>query len=117
MLLLTQLMDLRLPTVLALNMVDLAAKSGQSIDIKNLEKELDLPVVMLNARNGTGIERLKSILSEPLRASSKTIYKSDEESKALVSQIKNKYSLNSDYEAYQFLQQSENLMFLSKSER
>ena len=117
LLLLTQIMDLRLPTVLALNMVDLAAKSGQSIDVKNLEKELDLPVVMLNARNGTGIEELKNILSEPLRASSKIIYKSDEESKHLVSQIKVKYNLNSDYEAYQFLQQSENLMFLSKAER
>lgn len=35
LLLLTQLIDLRLPTVLALNMVDLAAKSGQSIDLKN----------------------------------------------------------------------------------
>src|SRR5260221_1900223 len=63
LLLLTQLIDLRLPTVLALNMVDLAAKSGQSIDLKKLEKKLDLPVVMINARKGTGIERLKNILS------------------------------------------------------
>src|SRR6478609_1825263 len=117
MLLLTQLIGLRLPTVLALNMVDLAAKYGQSIDIKNLEKQLDLPVVMLNARNGTGIEKLKNVLSGPLRASSKIIYKSDEESKTLVSEIKSKYSLNSDYEAYQFLQQAENLMFLPKAER
>src|SRR5260221_8563373 len=77
LLLLTQLIDLRLPTVLALNMVDLAAKSGQSIDIKNLEKELDLPVVMLIDRNGTGIENLITILSEPLRTIYKTINCSD----------------------------------------
>src|SRR5579872_5075241 len=117
LLLLTQMIDLRLPTVLALNMVDLAAKSGQSIDVKNLEKQLDLPVVMLNARNGTGIEKLKNILSAPLSPSSKVIYKSDDESKSLVESIKSKYNLNSDYEAYQFLQQAENLLFLPKSER
>jgi len=117
LLLLTQLMDLQLPTVLALNMVDLAAKSGQSIDINNLEKQLDVPVVMLNARNGTGIEKLKSILSVPIRASSKTIYKSDDESKPLIDKIRNKYGLTSDYEAYQFLQQAENLLFLPKADR
>jgi ferrous iron transport protein B len=117
LLLLTQLIDLRLPTVLALNMMDLAAKSGQSIDIKKLEEELDLPVVMINARNGTGIEKLRSLLTGPIKPSSKTIYRSDDESKALIEAIKIKYSLTSDYEAYQFLQQAENLMFLSKEDR
>jgi ferrous iron transport protein B len=117
LLLLTQLIDLRLPTVLALNMVDLAAKSGQSIDIKKLEKELDLPVIMVNARNGTGIEMLRSVLAGPIRPSSKTIYRCDEESRPLIEEIKTKYSLTSDYEAYQFLQQAENLMFLSKEDR
>src|SRR6266705_566918 len=102
LLLLTQLIDLRLPTVLALNMVDLAAKSGQSIDIKSLEKQLDLPVVMLNARNGTGIEQLKSILTGSFKPSSKTIYQLDEESKPLIEKIRTKFSLTSDYEAYQF---------------
>ncbi|HLZ15644.1 MAG TPA: FeoB small GTPase domain-containing protein, partial [Cyclobacteriaceae bacterium] len=83
LLLLTQLIDLRLPTVLALNMVDLAAKSGQSVDIKGLEKQLDIPVVMLNARNGTGIQNLKNVLAGPLKVSGKTIYKFDEESKSV----------------------------------
>jgi ferrous iron transport protein B len=36
MLLLTQLIDMGLPVVLALNMIDLAAKSGLSINIKKL---------------------------------------------------------------------------------
>lgn len=117
LLLLTQLIDLRLPTVLALNMVDLAAKSGQSIDLKKLEKKLDMPVVMINARNGTGIERLKSVLAGSLKASSRVIYQSDEESKGLIQKIRSKFNLASDYEAYQFLQQSDNLVFLPKQER
>ncbi|HCW07380.1 MAG TPA: ferrous iron transport protein B, partial [Cytophagales bacterium] len=117
LLLLTQLIDLRLPTVLALNMVDLAAASGQSIDIKNLEKKLDMPVVMINARNGTGIDDLKSILANPLKPSSKVLYKVDEETKPLIEKIKQRYKLQSDYEAYQFVQQSDNLIFLSPDEK
>lgn len=117
LLLLTQLMDLRLPTVLALNMVDLAARSGLSIDLKKLEKKLDMPVVMINARNGTGIEKLKNILANPLKPSSKTIYHPDEESKSLIEKIRIKFNLTSSYEAYQYLQQSDNLIFLSKADR
>jgi ferrous iron transport protein B len=117
LLLLTQLIDLRLPTVLALNMVDLAAKSGQSVDLKKLEQKLDMPVVMINARNGTGIDRLKTILTGKLKPSNKIVYQSDEESKPLIEKIKSRFSLASDYEAYQFLQQSDNLVFLPKHDR
>src|SRR5258705_10160222 len=97
LLLLTQLIDLRLPTILALNMVDLAAKSGQSIDIKSLEKQLDLPVVMLNARNGTGIEKLKTILAGSIKVSSKKVYQTDEENKPVIEKIKAKFNITSDY--------------------
>lgn len=117
LLLLTQLIDLRLPTVLALNMVDLAAKSGQSIDLKKLESKLDLPVVMINARNGTGIEKLKSILAAPLRPSNRVIYRADDESKTLVKLLQEKFKLSSEYEAYQYLQQTENLVFLSRHDK
>ena len=65
LLLLTQLIELRLPTVLVLNMVDLSAKSGQSIDVNALSKILDLPVILVNARNGQGVLELKKILAKP----------------------------------------------------
>ncbi len=40
-------------------MMDLAAKSGLSLDVKKLSKQLDIPVVMINARQGYGLEALK----------------------------------------------------------
>lgn len=117
MLLLTQLIDLKLPTVLALNMMDLAAKSGQSIDILSLESNLKVPVVMINARTGQGIDELKIILKKPVDASSKTIFTIDDEIKPIVSKIRNHFNLDSDYEAYQYLQQTDNLVFLTPDER
>ncbi len=117
MLLLTQLMDLQLPTVLALNMMDLAAQSGQSIDVQALSASLDLPVVMINARTGQGIQELKKTLLETIKPSSKSVFQIGPEIKSLVLKIKERFNLATEYEAYQFLQQTDNLIFLSTEER
>ena len=117
MLLLTQLMDLKLPIVLALNMMDLAAKSGQSIDVQELSASLDLPVVMINARNGHGIQELKKVLTEEIEPSRKSVFQIGDEINPLVKKIKEKFNLSTDYEAYHFLQQTDNLIFLSREER
>src|SRR3954470_3888209 len=74
LLLLTQLIDLRLPVVLALNMMDLAAKSGLSLDVRKLSEQLDLPVVMINARQGHGIDHLKKVLATATAVSSRKIF-------------------------------------------
>ncbi len=117
LLLLTQLIDLRLPTILALNMVDLAAQSGQSIDVKNLASSLDLPVVMINARTGLGIEDLKTLLTAPLKPSSLNVFKIDDSIRGAVDKIRNHFKLTCDYEAYQFLQQADNLAFLKAEDK
>ncbi|GIL21956.1 MAG: ferrous iron transport protein B [Bacteroidota bacterium] len=117
MLLLTQLIDLQIPTVLALNMMDMAARSGQSIDIKALSAALDLPVVMINGRNGQGVEELKKVLSTNLSPSTKTIYKTGEELAPLIKNIQQKFQLSTPYQAYQFLQQPDNLSFLTPEDK
>jgi ferrous iron transport protein B len=117
LLLLTQLMDLKIPTIVALNMMDLAAKSGLSIDVKKLSASLDMPVVMINARNGHGMYELKNRLALPLKASSKSVFQMEAEIKTVIAKIKDHFHLATDYEAYHFLQQTENLIFLPQSER
>ncbi|MGE0770577.1 MAG: ferrous iron transport protein B [Cyclobacteriaceae bacterium] len=116
-LLLTQLIDLKLPVVLALNMVDLAAKSGQSIDIKALTDVLQVPVVLINARKGLGLQELREAVTRMPPASPKTIYKVDDEIGHAVRLIKERFELRSDYEAYQYLQQMDDLPFLSANDR
>ena len=74
LLLLTQLIDLGLPVLLALNMMDLAAKSGMSLDIKKLSDKLGVPVVMINAREGRGIEHLKKQLAKEIAPSGMSIF-------------------------------------------
>ena len=62
MLLLTQCIELGLPTVLALNMVDLAERMGKGLDLSKLKESLGIPVVPINARKGIGVSQLKEVL-------------------------------------------------------
>ncbi|KAB1160591.1 ferrous iron transport protein B [Tenacibaculum aiptasiae] len=59
LLLFTQIQDLEIPVILALNMADQLQRKGISIDIDSLEKELHTKVVLISARNNQGIDDLK----------------------------------------------------------
>ena len=54
----TQLLELGIPVVIALNMADLLEKNKISIDTKALEKELGCKVVKTSALKGTGIHEV-----------------------------------------------------------
>jgi ferrous iron transport protein B len=61
-----QVVELGLPVVVALNMVDLAEKAGLRLDPQILSQELGLPVVPMQADDGKGIVELKQTLRIPV---------------------------------------------------
>ncbi|HOA24156.1 MAG TPA: ferrous iron transport protein B [Aggregatilineales bacterium] len=56
----TQIIETKLPAVLALNMMDAAEARGLSIDTARLSAALGVPVVPMVARSGRGLEALKA---------------------------------------------------------
>ena len=58
-----QIIDLGLPVVVSLNMIDEAEKNGVEIDIRVLEKELGVHVIPAVAIEGKGIQEIKDALS------------------------------------------------------
>ncbi len=58
----SQIIDLKIPVVMALTMNDLAAKKDIKIDIAGLEAELGIPVVSVNPRKNKGLTDLKKVL-------------------------------------------------------
>ena len=60
----SQIIDLKRPIVVALTMMDLAAKNGIEIDVEGLERDLGVPVVSVNPRKNKGILQLKKILAQ-----------------------------------------------------
>ncbi|PZP50377.1 MAG: ferrous iron transport protein B [Pseudopedobacter saltans] len=59
----SQLIDLKYPVVIALTMMDIAAKKGIQIDIPGMERDLGVPVVSVNPRKDKGIDALKRLLA------------------------------------------------------
>jgi ferrous iron transport protein B len=60
----TQLIDLKVPVVIALTMMDLASRKGIKVDTIALERELGVPVVAVNPRKQKGITQLKKAIEQ-----------------------------------------------------
>ena len=54
----TQILELGLPVVIALNMMDLVEKNGDTIDVDKLSRELGCPIVPTSALKGRGMDEL-----------------------------------------------------------
>ncbi|MFD2248546.1 ferrous iron transport protein B [Pontibacter ruber] len=116
LLLFTQLADLQIPSVLALNMMDVAEAEGVKIDIDALQRELGVPVFPMNARKGVGIAALKIVMSQQLEATSTVFYTLPEELKPLIASIKARFDLKNDYLALHYAHQYKSLKFLTEEE-
>ena len=60
----TQIIDLKIPLVIALTMMDLAKKKGIKIDIAELERELGVPVIAVDPRKNKNISQLKKAIAQ-----------------------------------------------------
>ena len=63
----TQVLELGLPCVVALNMADVARAQGKSIDIAQLERELGAPVAECVAIRAQGLDALKALAARVAR--------------------------------------------------
>lgn len=118
LLLFTQVKDLGVPVVLALNMLDLADQAGVALDVELLRQKLNVQVVPINARTGEGLDDLKYVLANPVKKLCKPLY--DVEPIAgsqLVAAVKDQFNIQNTYQAYQLIQQGEFSTLLSAEEK
>ena len=64
LLLFTQIKDLRIPTILVINMADRMSRKGISIDIELLEEKLNTKIALVSTRKNLGIDHLKELISD-----------------------------------------------------
>jgi ferrous iron transport protein B len=103
----TQIIDLKVPVVVALTMTDLARRKGIKIDIAELERELGVPVVAVNPRKGKGIIELKKAINLTAQHGYKTPVRDFINNKLLaegaVDDMNNAFPHLSDYKAIHYL--------------
>ncbi len=60
----SQIMDLKIPVVIVLTMMDIARQKGITIDVPGLQRMMGVPVVGVNPRRGRGLGLLKKAISD-----------------------------------------------------
>ncbi len=62
----SQVIDLKIPVVLVINMADMMRDKGLQVDFEAVSRKLGVPVIPMNARKGEGLEELKKALTQKL---------------------------------------------------
>jgi ferrous iron transport protein B len=66
--LVSQIIDQKVPVILALNMIDLVEKAGTVIDTQKISDRLGIPVISISARENKGLGVLKKKFAEKIEA-------------------------------------------------
>jgi ferrous iron transport protein B len=113
----SQLIDLKIPVVIALSMMDLARSKGIKIDVASLERELGVPVVVINPRKNKGIAELKKTILLTSQQQYKAPLLDFIDNKAAapetINELKQHFPELSDYAAIHYLINHENFSFNS----
>ncbi|MFZ4058429.1 MAG: ferrous iron transport protein B [Ferruginibacter sp.] len=107
----SQIIDLKIPVVVALTMMDLAQKQEVQIDIPGLERELGVPVIAINPRKNKGVSQLKKIIEQVFLNNApapREFIPSKQLAEASITQLKTLLPQLSDYRALHFLINHEN---------
>jgi len=108
----SQMIDLKIPVVVALTMADLAQRKGIQIDLQELERELGVPIVSINPRRNKGIPQLKKVLLQTARQQFKPSSRDFIGIRSLaedsIIEVQNLYPGLSDYAAVHYLINHEN---------
>ncbi len=99
LLLLSQICDLQIPVLLALNMADVAQQEGFEVDTAAISKFFGVPAFLVSGRTGQGMDALKQAISNLPAANRKSQYELTKEEKMLADAARAIVPLSSDYQA------------------
>ncbi len=103
LLLATQIIDLKIPMIFALNMIDILEENNKALEIEPLSHYLQVPVVAFSGRNEVNIEGLKSKIQEFISngkenfVTKETLYKLPDSLKGLLGEIEKISGIENPY--------------------
>ncbi|MEX2485622.1 MAG: ferrous iron transport protein B [Brumimicrobium sp.] len=100
----SQVIDLGIPTVLAINMMDISEKDGNIINLDDISTYFDVPVIGISARRGTGIDELIRIVGEHSSVAQEFNFKSEKYQEVLA-ETKDFFETTSPYMQFKLINQ------------
>ena len=102
LLLFTQVSDLGVPALIALNMIDVAERRGIEYNISELSTQLGVKVIPINARKREGIDALKEVLLTDLPSVHKEYFSLEAVDKNMLNELSKATDKRNAYAALQY---------------
>jgi len=113
----TQIIDLGIPCIVALNMQDELQSRGIELDIKGLEEELGLPIYSISAKYEKGIKKLKEGLDNLRNVPPHSFLSLPSISNEIVVDFCQKRKKKNAYIAFKIINNAENYLWLKSEEK
>ncbi|MAU14913.1 MAG: ferrous iron transport protein B [Muricauda sp.] len=110
----TQIKDLKIPTILVINMADRMSRKGISLDLATMEKKLDTKIALVSTRKNTGIDHVKELIADYKNISSKPILDPNRISPAYFERLKKIFPQEDLYKLWLVITQDVNFMPIEK---
>jgi ferrous iron transport protein B len=114
--LVSQIIDLKIPVILVLNMMDMVEKEGDVIDTIRLSEKLGVKVVGVSARNKEGVDALKQALLQPLPVPQYDFIEIKKIAPEAIEKVKSVLKVKSDFIAFQVINNLSDISFLHDKE-
>jgi ferrous iron transport protein B len=95
----SQIIDLKIPVVVALNMLDVAKEQGLFIQIKKLSEQLGVKIIPINARKSEGVDELKKQIVQQHQVDKNYFIDCRSLQPTVIDEIKKSTKIKSDYAA------------------
>jgi ferrous iron transport protein B len=118
LLLFSQIKDLKIPTILVINMADQMTRKGISIDIDILKAELKTEIVLVSARKNIGISELKNQIENYTNWNTEPVANISEKIDAdFFNEVKNTFQEQSLYKSWLLITQQQFCNFLTTEQQ
>jgi len=96
----SQILDLKIPVILVINMMDIVIYKKMSIDFEGLSARLGIPVIPMDGRSGKGLKELKKAIVQPLVSPVKDFIDVREFAPEVVDELRSIVKVDSNYNAF-----------------
>lgn len=96
----SQIVDLKIPVVLVINMMDIVRFKKTTIDFEKLSARLGIPIVAMTARKQEGIKELKEVITQPFTPPINDFIDIHPFAPEVIDTIRNSVNVKSNYNAF-----------------
>lgn len=112
----SQIIDLGIPTILAINMIDITEKDGDIIDLGKISGYFGVPTIGISARKGTGVSELLKLAETHNEKPTVTRFKNEKYSEIL-NASRTLFEVESDYMLFKLICQGSEYLPVEKAKQ